>query len=158
MFTVTATVGSLDIDVANAQAGFFDANEIGMVTSNFVIGVPEPTTLALLGSGLHIAAGYSTSPRMVSSETNRRGRAEEQRVSERRSLPRPAQFGISIPANASASMPSRTPTDLALGGSGHADTVNSCPARPASVGDLREYAVRLMKRRDGHGLRRRAEG
>ena len=37
-------------------------------------------------------------------------------------------------------MPSYTPADLALGGSRHADAMNSCPARAASVGDLRDHA------------------
>ena len=44
---------------------------------------------------------------------------------------------------------------MAFGGSGHAHTSNSCPTHSASVGDLRHHAVRLMKRRGRHGLRRR---
>jgi hypothetical protein len=43
--------------------------------------------------------------------------------------------------------------DLALGGSGHTDTINSCPAHSASDGDLRGYAIRLMKGRGRHSLR-----
>ena len=47
-------------------------------------------------------------------------------------------------------MPSRTSADLsadmALGGSGHADTINSYPTRAACFSDLRGHPVRLMKR------------
>jgi hypothetical protein len=43
--------------------------------------------------------------------------------------------------------------DLALGGSGYTDTINSCPAHTASDGDLRGYAIRLMKGRGRHSLR-----
>jgi hypothetical protein len=40
----------------------------------------------------------------------------------------PGQFGgVSVPADC--------PADLAFGGSGHADTTNSCPAHSASDGD-----------------------
>jgi hypothetical protein len=75
----------------------------------------------------------------------------------------PAQFsGVSVPANAIASTPPRTPADfaadMALGGSGHANAINSYPTRATCFADLRDHAVRLMKRCDGHGLRRRAEG
>jgi hypothetical protein len=47
---------------------------------------------------------------------------------------------------------------MALGGSGHADTINSDPARAACFADLRDHAVPLMKRRRRHGLRRRCDG
>ena len=64
--------------------------------------------------------------------------------------------------NASASTPSRTPADfsadMALGGSGHADTINPYPTCTACFADLRDHAVRLMKRRDRHGLRRCCDG
>ena len=43
---------------------------------------------------------------------------------------------------------------MALGGSGHADTINSYPTSTACFADLRGHAVRLMKRRDWHGLHR----
>jgi hypothetical protein len=69
--------------------------------------------------------------------------------------------GVSVPPNANASMPSPTPADLSAGmadgGSGHADTSNSCPTRAACVADLRGHPVRLMKRRECHCLRRRCE-
>jgi hypothetical protein len=59
-------------------------------------------------------------------------------------------------------MPSPTPADfsadMALGGSGHADTIYSYPTRAACFADLRDHAVRLMKRRDRHGLRRCCDG
>jgi hypothetical protein len=59
-------------------------------------------------------------------------------------------------------MPSRTPADgsadMALGGSGHADIINSYPTRAACFTDLRDHAIRLMKRRDWHGLRRCCDG
>ena len=42
--------------------------------------------------------------------------------------------------------PHRAPADLAFGGSGHADTMNSYPTRAACFADLRDHAVRLMKR------------
>jgi hypothetical protein len=58
----------------------------------------------------------------------------------------------SVPVHARASIPSRTPADLAFSGSGHADTINSCPARSASGDDLRDDAVRLMNRRNGRCL------
>jgi hypothetical protein len=62
----------------------------------------------------------------------------------------------------SASKASSAPADGAAGlafcGSGHADTINSCPTRSASRSDLRDHAVRMMKRRGRHGLRRRCDG
>jgi len=75
----------------------------------------------------------------------------------------PAQFGgVLVVLSANASMPSRTPADfsadMALGGSGHADTINSYPARAACFADLSDHAVRLMKRRGRHGLRRGCDG
>ena len=59
---------------------------------------------------------------------------------------------VSVIPNASASTPSSTPANLALGGSGHADAINSYPTRAACFTDLRDHAVRLMKRRGRHGL------
>ena len=59
---------------------------------------------------------------------------------------------LSVPTNASASTPSRAPASLALGGSGHADAINSYPTRTACCTDLRDHAVRLMKWRGRHGL------
>jgi hypothetical protein len=47
---------------------------------------------------------------------------------------------------------------MALGGSGHADTINSYPTRAACFTDLRDHAVRLMKRRGRHCLRRCCDG
>jgi hypothetical protein len=57
-----------------------------------------------------------------------------------------------VVSNANACrIPSRTPAnlsaDMALGGSGHADTINSYPKGTACLADLRDYAVRLMKGR-----------
>jgi hypothetical protein len=54
VFTVTATSGSFDIDVPNILAGFFDANGVGMVTSDFAVTapVPLPAALPLFASGL----------------------------------------------------------------------------------------------------------
>ena len=70
-----------------------------------------------------------------------------------------AQFGgVSVILKAIASTPSRTPADLALSGSGHADTVNSYSSRAARLADLRDHAVRLMKWRDWHGLHRCCKG
>jgi hypothetical protein len=65
----------------------------------------------------------------------------------------PSQFDdVSIPPTANVPRtPHRASADLAPGGSGHTDTTNSCPARSASVGDLRDHAVRLMKRRRRYG-------
>jgi hypothetical protein len=48
-------------------------------------------------------------------------------------------------------------TDMTSGGSGHADTINSYPTSAACHADLRGHAVRLMKRRDRHGLHRCCE-
>ena len=42
--------------------------------------------------------------------------------------------------------PADMAADMALGGSGHADTINSYPTRAACFADLRDRAVRLMKR------------
>jgi|SRR6267378_3527799 len=65
----------------------------------------------------------------------------------------------SVPSTANVPhTPHRAPANLAFGGSGHTDTTNPCPARSASVGDLRGHAVWLMKRRGRHGLRRRCDG
>jgi hypothetical protein len=46
---------------------------------------------------------------------------------------------------------------MASGGSGHADAINSYPTRAACHADLRGHAIRLMKRRDRHGLNRCCE-
>ena len=48
--------------------------------------------------------------------------------------------------------------DLTFRGSGHTDTINSCPTHSASDGDLRSYAIQLRKRRGRHGLRRCCDG
>ena len=53
---------------------------------------------------------------------------------------------VSVIPNASASTPSRTPANLTLRGSGHAHAINSNPTRAACFTDLRDHAVRLMKR------------
>jgi hypothetical protein len=51
----------------------------------------------------------------------------------------------------------RAPADgaagLAFGGSGHADTTNSCSTRAASHGGFRGDAVQLWKGRERNGLR-----
>ena len=65
---------------------------------------------------------------------------------------------LSVPTNASASTPSRAPASLALGGSGHADAINSYPTRTACCTDLRDHAVWLMKWRGRHGLHGRCQG
>jgi hypothetical protein len=65
---------------------------------------------------------------------------------------------VSVVISAKAFTPVRTPAggsaDMAGGGSGHADTINSYPARAACFADLSDHAVRLMKRRRRHRLRR----
>ena len=61
-----------------------------------------------------------------------------------------------VPAGFSAD-PAGFSADMASGGSCHADTINSYPTHPASFADLRDHAVRLMKRRGRHGLRRRCD-
>ena len=58
----------------------------------------------------------------------------------------------------SASAPSRTPASLANCGSGYADTINSYPEGTAALADLRDHAVRLMKRCGRHGQRRCRDG
>ena len=65
---------------------------------------------------------------------------------------------VSVIPNASASTPSSTPANLALGGSGHADAINSYPTRTACFTDLRDHAVWLMKWRGRHGLHGRCQG
>ena len=45
-----------------------------------------------------------------------------------------------------------------VGGSGHANTGNSCPKRSASESDLRDHGVRMMKQGWRHGLRRCCDG
>ena len=71
-------------------------------------------------------------------------------------------MGVSIVPSANTSTPSRTPpfdpAAMAHGGSGHADTINSCPKGATPKGDLRGHAVRLMKRYARHGLRRCCDG
>jgi hypothetical protein len=60
-------------------------------------------------------------------------------------------FSLSnVPADDSAGMPD--------GGSGDAAASDYCPTGAASQADLRDHSVRLMKRREGHGLRRCCEG
>ena len=44
-------------------------------------------------------------------------------------------------------IPAGFPAGMASGGSCHADTINSYPTHPTSFADLRDHAVRLMKRR-----------
>src|SRR5262249_48808297 len=62
---------------------------------------------------------------------------------------------VPAPLTANASTPPHTSTDsstgLSDGGSGHADTTNSCPTRPAAEPDLRGHAV-WVKRRYRHCL------
>jgi len=59
-------------------------------------------------------------------------------------------------------MPSYTPahfsTPVADGGPGDADSTNTCSARPAAVGYLRDYGVSLLSRRNRHCLCRRCDG
>jgi hypothetical protein len=75
----------------------------------------------------------------------------------------PGRFvGASVPPLANVSCtPHRAsadlPANLAFGGSGHANTINSRPTYSASEGDLRGHGVRLMKQRWRHGLRRRCD-
>ena len=66
-------------------------------------------------------------------------------------------WGVSIyPPTANVPCtPHRAPAGLAFGGSGHADTANSCSTHSASCGGLLDDAVQMMKRRGRHGLRRR---
>jgi len=47
---------------------------------------------------------------------------------------------------------------MANGGSCHADTVDAYSARAASCANLRDHAVRLMKRRERHRMRRSCGG
>jgi hypothetical protein len=63
-------------------------------------------------------------------------------------------------ANASAPYPapSESPARLADSCPSDADTTNSCPTRPASKGDLPDYAVLLMDGRGRHCLRRCCNG
>jgi hypothetical protein len=68
-------------------------------------------------------------------------------VGDRVMMPVPS---LLISADGSAGMPD--------GGSGHADTINSGSTRAAGGSDLRDHAVRLMKRRERHSLRRCCEG
>ena len=53
--------------------------------------------------------------------------------------------------------PADGPTDMTPRGSGHADTINSYPTSAACHTDLRGHALRLMERRDRHGLHRCCE-
>jgi len=66
-------------------------------------------------------------------------------------LPSRRPVGASIPS-------ADLPTDLAFGGSGHADAANSCSTHTASDGRLRHQSFWLMKRRGRHRLRRRCDG
>ncbi len=64
--------------------------------------------------------------------------------------------------SANACVPSQTPADgsagMTDGGSGYADTINSGPARPAAVSDLRNHSVRLRDWRGRHCMRRSCDG
>ena len=79
-------------------------------------------------------------------------------------LPGSVQWRLSVyPMTANVPCtPDRAPADaaadVAAGSSGHADTMNSDPTRATCHTDLREHAVRLMKGRGRHGLRRRCDG
>ena len=68
----------------------------------------------------------------------------------------------SLVPKAKMSHPPETPAGgsagLADGGSGHADTINSCPTRPAADTDFRDHAVRLRNQRGRHCLRRCCDG
>ena len=48
--------------------------------------------------------------------------------------------------------------DMAAGGCSYAATIDVVHTRAACVPDLRDHAVRLMKRRGRHGLCRRCDG
>jgi len=86
------------------------------------------------------------------------GEIKDRKV-ERTPLPSSARFSlVSVVLHASASIPSCTPASLTFCGSGHADTIDSCPARSASDGSLRYHALRLVDRRDWHCLCWRCDG
>ena len=85
---------------------------------------------------------------ILTNEVLRRRRSS---MTSKRSSTRPS---LIPPSSASASVPTHTPACLADGGSGHADTVDHCPTRPAADGDLRDHGIRLRKRRERHCLRR----
>jgi hypothetical protein len=51
---------------------------------------------------------------------------------------------VLVVAQASASTPSRAPAGMANSGSGDTHTINSCHARSACPGDLRDHAFRLV--------------
>jgi hypothetical protein len=85
--------------------------------------------------------------RQIHAMTKKRRVYRPRIVGDRVMMPVPS---LLISADGSAGMPD--------GGSGHADTINSGPTRAAGGSDLRDHAVRLMKRRERHSLRRCCEG
>jgi hypothetical protein len=89
---------------------------------------------------------------ILTNEVLRRRRSS---MTSKRSSTRPS---LIPPSSASASVPTHTPACLADGGSGHADTTNSCPKWAAAESDLRDHAVRLSNRRGRHRLRRCCDG
>jgi hypothetical protein len=64
----------------------------------------------------------------------------------------------SVIFRASASIPSCTPASYTFGVSGHADTINSCPANSAPSNDLRDHALRLLDRGQRRCLYWRCDG
>jgi hypothetical protein len=66
------------------------------------------------------------------------------------------ESGVSVPSNASTAIPSRTPADvspsLTNGRSRYADPIYADSAYAASFADLHCDAVRLLNRRERHGM------
>ena len=61
--------------------------------------------------------------------------------------------GVSMPLTANVPCtPHRAPANVATGGGRHAATIDIVHTRAACLADLRDHAVRLMKRHGRHGL------
>jgi hypothetical protein len=71
-----------------------------------------------------------------------------------------AQFGgVSTPLTANVPCtPHQAPAGLAAGGSRPADTIDHVHTRATCFTDLRDHAVRLLRRHGRHGLRRCCDG
>ena len=156
-------LAGLDVSVKETSVCIVD--DTGKIIREVkVASEPEASLAVLKNPGLHsrldraIPQTCSTSiPRMA--ETIRQAAGTAAAVITCRVK---RSVGRSVVPGANASVPSCTPADgpagMADGGSGHADTCNSCPAQAAAVGYLCDHALRLMNWRGCHCFRRCCEG
>ena len=117
-------------------------------------GRPHRTPLRLVARGCQVAFKYRRESRLNGrQELSAMRRNPQVRVA---FCAPTSQSSSSIPPTANVPhAPHRAPAYLPYSCSGNADTIYPCPTRSACVGHLGGYAVRLMKRHERNGQRRR---